>query len=150
MTPDQLKLGAVFGALKITAMDNKRITVECRCGWSRTFYRSDIIRNHRTTCGRPECPAYREYHPAAQRDAVQSEHIGKRFGALVITGIEKARWSGSKNQNAFVQCDCGKQRKFLLRDVLAGDKRSCGCGKLTIPWDWKLALYTKWGNAEAA
>lgn len=77
--------------------------------------------------------------------------IGARYGALTITDVLHSNWRGKGAKRVRAKCDCGTHKQFPLHDVVSGLRTSCGCNTLVIPWDWKLALYTKWGsNAEAA
>lgn len=84
MTHDQIKLGAVNGALTITAIYGKKITVRCRCGEVRTYYKSDFSR--RKSCGREECSARREFNPRVQQAAEEEkpDAVDPRFWNLAL------------------------------------------------------------------
>ena len=50
----------------------------------------------------------------------------KRFGKLLA--IEKCERLGKENREAWLfTCDCGKQKKIIIKNVLRGTSRSCGC-----------------------
>ena len=50
--------------------------------------------------------------------------IGKRFGRLVVATEMERRHSG---RHVGAECDCGISRYVLLKDLLNGRQRSCGC-----------------------
>ena len=51
--------------------------------------------------------------------------IGKRFGALVVTG--KAKKHNGRSQ-AMCKCDCGNPKAVYPHHLESGDTKSCGCG----------------------
>lgn len=73
------------------------------------------------------------------------EHIGERFGYLVVTDVFRDK-RGTKTRTYFtVQCDCGNTKEILAHNVKKNVK-SCGCKsnemKVNIKHGgWKTRIY---------
>lgn len=52
--------------------------------------------------------------------ASPSEHIGRRFGRLLVLAVDKPR-------HLLCRCDCGVERVVRTQDLRTGVTRSCGC-----------------------
>lgn len=53
---------------------------------------------------------------------------GKRFGRLVVLGMEDLRGSkGHKNAVWRCRCDCGKEKVAYSMNLRRGNTTSCGC-----------------------
>lgn len=53
---------------------------------------------------------------------------GKRFGRLVVLGMEDLRGSkGHKNAVWLCRCDCGGEKIAYSMNLLRGNTTSCGC-----------------------
>ncbi len=55
---------------------------------------------------------------------VRKNHLGKRFGRLVVEG-----YAGNRNAVTYwaCVCDCGNRRVVRSGDLASGNTRSCGC-----------------------
>lgn len=59
---------------------------------------------------------------------------GERFGWYMTIGASSMdRRYGRLFRRVDVRCDCGTEKRILVRDLLVGDSKSCGCqaGKLS-------------------
>jgi hypothetical protein len=58
-------------------------------------------------------------------------YIGQRFGKLVVTEYlgTVTDSSGWQRKQYLCKCDCGKERKALLKDLKSGHVASCGCSQ---------------------
>lgn len=59
----------------------------------------------------------------------ESNYIGKKFGRLTV--IE---FSHTKGYNKYFRCicDCGKNKTIILKTLLSGESKSCGCLSLEM------------------
>lgn len=57
-----------------------------------------------------------------------TDHIGKRFGKLVIKSVFYEKNNHNKNEAfAVVDCDCGSQTIKRFNQISTGKTKSCGC-----------------------
>lgn len=76
---------------------------------------------------------------------------GKQFGRLLV--VDRAGSDKAKNATWRCRCDCGKEKVVSIRDLIAGDTRSCGClqrelvkERMTTHKASKTRLYRVWAG----
>lgn len=87
----------------------------CDCGKERDVISTALVSGHTKSCG---CIT-RLRRPPRQL-------LGRRFGSLVVTVVDKARDARGKVRCECL-CDCGVTKIIHAQALRAGDTRSCGC-----------------------
>src|SRR5574343_334456 len=51
------------------------------------------------------------------------KYLGKKFHKLTIIG------NGNRSKlSVLIRCECGKEKEMLLKNIIYGHSKSCGCG----------------------
>lgn len=59
-----------------------------------------------------------------------TNHLGKRFGKLVVTGFDHDEYTGNHVYHFMkCHCDCGNDTTAELQRLIRGDRTSCGCSR---------------------
>jgi len=107
--------GQRFGKLIALSRDKiKKFFWICKCDCGKTLI---THQEHLVGGGSKSCGCKRD----ETRCKKKKEKIGKRFGRLLIKGVER---SGKK---VFVLCDCGETKWVNYTSLQQGYTRSCGC-----------------------
>lgn len=80
----------------------------CTCGVTRHFTHGELIKE-------PRCA-----HGANRKRKDYKEYLGRGFGKLTVLSYEG-------NHKWLCRCSCGKEKVLLIKNVLRGYTRSCGC-----------------------
>ena len=77
-----------------------------------------------------------------------SDYVGKRFGNLIVIGLDESFLGKTYNANRWIfECDCGNRFSSAPNRVLSGHKKSCGCRKInriTTHGCCKTPFYHSW------
>ncbi len=116
-------VGSRFGSLTIISRTEwKGVNKwECRCDCGNTVYRHTAeitVDGRHNSCG---CKKFLTRRP---------NWIGKRFGRLIIIGLDEEQTQARQKTCFICQCDCGNTA-IVSRDFLrSGHTQSCGCLRL--------------------
>lgn len=118
-------IGKRFGhavCLEESGKDNNGIRMGlCRCDCGKLFRkRLSTLKysNENFSCG-----CIKKKSPRLKFGDI-SRYIGKTYNQITILGLSK---NPKKGTFVYGRCSCGKERDFLLSQVLAGKLKSCGC-----------------------
>lgn len=122
-------IGKKFGRLTVLERANTRKGREywwkCLCDCGRQIeVRGTSLRNGTTrSCGclRNELTRQRN----STRADITNNLIGQKYGLLTATELLPDRVNGQRVWRC--QCECGKQKDVLARDLKTGRVKSCGC-----------------------
>ena len=113
--------GMTFGnwkVLKRDPSDPRNFICRCKCGTVKSVFSGSIKNGASKSCG---CLSVR--HTKEKNEKKAQEHIGERYGNLVIEDYEL------KNGSYYYKCkcDCGKYVTVVGRNLFSGNTTSCGC-----------------------
>lgn len=97
----------------------------CDCGQERVVKRSGLTMGKSKSCGcyaRDRLTALRREETANAKSRVS---VGQRFGMLTVIEHEYPA------QFVICHCDCGREARPGISNLLLGKTRSCGCGRYT-------------------
>lgn len=111
--------GQAFGFLTVECLHStERRTSQwrcvCRCGNRKVADRSHLVKGSVRSCG-----CWRKTLLFADKQ----EHIGKRYGNLVVLNVgtlEESSWW-------LCRCDCGNEKRIKQCNVVTGNSTTCGC-----------------------
>lgn len=120
-------VGERFGRLTIIAdvpieermrRDVREVECKCDCGNIVRVRSGNLFSGNTTSCGCFEKEHKHERHIA--------KFIGKRFGRLVVIGVERDYINPGRNRY-ICRCDCGNMHTAIACDLERGMTKSCGC-----------------------
>lgn len=108
---DKIKIGQIFGQLKVIEIVEKQAKCICTCGKEKSIRIGNLITGHDRSCG---C------YQGKRKDIT-----GQRFGKLVAIKV-----IGKNHRHSYIwkcQCDCGKITNLTAGVLLQKHTKSCGC-----------------------
>ena len=130
--PSGGNIGTQYGSLVITSIVSygrkARVMVRCECGYVYEIGLTDIKQRVAKNI-HPCCPKCRNKITSdrviARFDL--SKYIGKRFGRLLVTGLDVDKTRKSYKSRLVCRCDCGSQHIVAAVHLNNGSTTSCGC-----------------------
>jgi hypothetical protein len=59
---------------------------------------------------------------------------GVKFGKLTVLRDGEGLYEGKRKRRSVIcKCECGNEKEILLRQIIKGNQKSCGCGIKSIP-----------------
>lgn len=117
--------GKVFGKLTVLERDyvygDTKWLCRCECGRIVSVKASALRSGNTKTCGSKGCKC-REY----------KDLTGKRFGSLVVVGIDALASSKLNGIVWICSCDCGNITSVQASHLVAGNVHSCGCSSMSL------------------
>lgn len=120
--------GKRFGSLTVikeagrTKANKSTWLVKCDCGNEKVVVGGSLVSGLTKTCSIKGCP----YNLSHDRHLDKAkEHIGRRYGHLIVTGVPKQKQS--RRIIVEVLCDCGAKKTIELSRVTSGHTQTCGC-----------------------
>lgn len=145
MTNDEI-VGKQFGRWTVISVTKnyKKDKTYCKCKCScekhtvKMVYKNSLLKGESQSCGclRDELTKVR----------VRSNHIGERFGNLVVKDM-LYKYRGEKTY-CLCDCDCGRKHICSMSNLLTGHTTSCGCVSGSKCWDGRRTnlVGSRFGN----
>ena len=121
---------------------NGKTYCKCQCLCDKhtikMVYKNSLLKGESQSCG---C-----LRSELTRQRCRSDHVGERFGYLVI----KEMLYGYHNGKTYCRCDCdcGNEHICYLQNLLNGHTTSCGCMTMDKCWDGRRVdlVNVRFGN----
>jgi len=129
-------LGQRFGKLVVEKVKNReRIFCRCDCGRRSLVWERNLRSGNTRSCGCQQFSGVKKWNRRRKLGLIDHfrKFVGQRFGMLVVKSLSLAL---DKETRFYCQCDCGKKRWMLARDLFYHHAQSCGCG--CGRWRWFL------------
>jgi hypothetical protein len=109
-------IGVRFGKLTVSSLvpGTSQVICQCDCGKECRVFKSTLERGAKRSCCRKATQNRKDY-------------AGIRFGALVAVSFSRLEQNGNSIWN--VRCDCGYEGERIIRQLVQGMTKSCGCKK---------------------
>ena len=149
MEDDEI-IGMQFG--RWTVLDvvkkykNGKTYCKCQCSCKKhtikMVYKNSLLKGESQSCG---CLC-----GELKKERVRSNHIGERFGNLVVKDM-LYQYRGEKTY-CLCDCDCGKEHTCSLSNLVSGHTTSCGCMSGDKCWNGRRTnlVGLKFGNLVVA
>ena len=130
--PIGANIGTRFGNMVVTAETSRNwvryAMLKCDCGneVEKPLQRvlRDIVRGLLPSCG---CLTTMKRIVAGVKQFLPESYVQKRFGRLLVTGIDLDLLRKSDKYRLVCLCDCGAQHLVAARFLSNGSVNSCGC-----------------------
>lgn len=107
---------------------NQKTYCKCQCSCEKRtikmVYKNSLLTGESQSCG---C-----LRKELQRERVRSNHIGERFGNLIVR--EMLYQYRGEHTYCLCDCDCGEEHICSLSNLITGHTTSCGCISSQLTW----------------
>lgn len=131
-TPPGAEIGTRYGSLVVlrVAKFGRKAEVECRCDCAALEPRRlDTLKQAVKQGQEPSCKSCVAKLKSANGLArfEPERYMGKRYGRLLVTGVDVDPTRANKKTRLVCRCDCGGQAVVPPKDLVSGHTTSCGC-----------------------
>lgn len=120
MTQSSISPGDRFGKLVVispSTRNGKLWRCKCDCGGTISVYASHLLTKKKHSC-------------CNRKQTNRKDYTDQKFGML--TALEFARLEPNGNSVWRFKCDCGNEIERIIRQVVQGAIKTCGCSRIDL------------------